>query len=129
MVQCQRYASDRLHIRRNVIAGGSVAARRANRKSALFVAEADRYTVDLGFEDIFHLLVGQVLPNPRIELTQLVEVVRVVQREHRLKMSHALEFLQRFAAHALRRGVGSCQLRVLGFQLLKLFVEKIVIVV
>ncbi|OQA27809.1 MAG: hypothetical protein BWY59_00991 [Verrucomicrobia bacterium ADurb.Bin345] len=125
----KRNVPDGLDVGGDVVACRSVAARRADDQRALFVTDADGDPVHLRFQDVLHGLAGQELAHACVELAQLVERVRVVERHHRDRVAHGREFLQRFAADALGGGVGRDERGELRFEVLEFAVEAVVFAV
>ena len=84
---------DRAQVRRHILAGRPIAARRPAHEPPVAVAEADREPVDLELDDVAQLRgrrrcerQPQAPPDPGVERAQLVLAERVRQAEHRAFM-------------------------------------------
>ena len=126
-LQAERHAADRPDVGRDVLADDPVAARRSRGEHAVLVDELDRHPVDLRLADVLDPLEVQELPDAGIELRHLLPRRDVVEREHRVAMTHRLELLEGHGADPLRRRVGARELRMLGFQLLETAEEGVVL--
>ncbi len=128
--QLQRNRTNRPDVRRDLFPTDSIAARRAAHERPVLVGEREAQAVDLQFRDVIHLLHrlpgrGETPPHARIELTQLLFGVRVVETEHRLGVLDGLEAGGRAAADALGRRIGRDEIGVLGFEALELLHERV----
>jgi hypothetical protein len=76
--------------------------------------------VEFVFGDVIDFFAAGELAHAAVEIAQRVHGKCVVEAHHRHPVAHLLKSFARRAAHALRGGIGSEQLRVLVFQLLEL---------
>ncbi len=125
--QFQRQRSDRLQIRRYVLALLPVPARRRAHEHAVRVRGADRETVELRFRGIFHGgRIPEALANAPVEIADLLLAERIVERQHRQPMPDCRERRDRRGADALRRRLRRDQLRIPRLQGLKLLHAQVV---
>ena len=89
--QRQRQAGDMADIGGDILADRAIAARRAGHQLAVFIAQAGRQSVDLGFGEQRHRLIvrqPQEAPYPADEIACLVVRKDIVEAEHRPAVRH-----------------------------------------
>ena len=115
----QRERPHGAHVRRDVVAAHSVAARRSAHQLAVLVEQIDGDSVDLQLRLVFDVLTPQAAPDPGVPLAQLVQRIDVVDGQHRRAMNNGLEFVDRRTAHPLARRIRIEVFRMLRLQLLQ----------
>ncbi len=115
----QRNRANRFHVRRDVFAGGAVAARHAAHQRALLIKQRKAQAVEFVLGDVIDFLAAGELAHAAVEFAERLERKCVVEADHRRRVPHFLKALARRAAHALRGRIGSPQFRILGFELLE----------
>ncbi|HEX2059445.1 MAG TPA: hypothetical protein VHK90_01765 [Thermoanaerobaculia bacterium] len=129
LVQMQRQRADGADVRRHIIAVHAVAARRTLDERAFFVSERDRHAVDLQLGFVFDALFAEAAQDALVPLAQLVERIRVFDREHRRVMRDGGKALDEVTAHAARRRVRVVEFRMLALELREAAEELIELVV
>ncbi len=129
--QRQRNRADRPHVGGHVLAVAAVAARRAAHEAAVLVGERDAQPVDLELRDVRDRLVAgtRALPHPLVERAELLDVVGVVEAEHRDEVVDLVEAVDRAAGDALRRRIGGDQLGMIRFEPLELVQQRVELLV
>ena len=102
--QPERQRLDGSQVLRNIFAGFAVAAGRALHETAVFVARADRQTIQFRLGRISNGSARrQPLLNSAIEITHLVVAERIIQGQHGHPVLHRAEGGEGRGAHALGR--------------------------
>src|SRR6185312_6119862 len=112
----------------DVLAYGSVAARRTDDEYAILVRKTHRCAVDLELCRIARScdVVARDADEAVLPRAQLVIVERVGERKHWNRVRVLDERALHFRTHATRRRIGAAQLRVRGFDLLELAKQPVV---
>ena len=79
----------------DVVATLAVATRGAHREEPVFVCKGDRDSVDLQLNDVSELFFAKQLVHTPVKFAQLVRVIGVVDRQHRLAMPDRDETIDR----------------------------------
>ena len=112
----QRQVSQRAQIFRHVLAGDTVAARRAAHEHTVFILERHGQTVDLRLDRVIMRLRERTV-HARAERAQLVKREHILQALERHLMVYLREGVERVAADVLRRRIGRGVLRVRRLEL------------
>jgi hypothetical protein len=132
-LQPERHGPDGAHILSDILAGLAIATGGCQDQCALFVAQADGQAVEFqlaGVLDRFRIVAQiQLAPHLGIKGHRAVRasVGFGADGQHRNPMSHRYECRQRFATHSPGRRIDGDQLRMGGFQLLKLLKQPVVL--
>ncbi len=126
-VQAQRNRLDRAQVRRDVLAGRAVAARRAAHEAAILVAQANRKPVELGLDRKHRIRAVQPLLDAPHEVVHFLVGERVRERQHRNLVRHLGERAFRRGADALRRRIRRRELRMRRFDVLQLAHQLVVL--
>ena len=122
----ERHRPDRADVRRDVLAHGSVAARRAARENAVFVDELDREPVELGLHRVCRVVRAESLLHPLIELARVGDVHHRLEAQHRLHVADVRKVVAGRGADPLRRRVARDEIGEFPFELLELRAEPVV---
>ena len=126
--ECQGDAPDRLEVGRDVVAPFAVAPGRSQDEHPMLVTQRRGHAVDLELDDVADRLARrEAAADAAVPLAELVEVVGVLDREHRNGVRDRPEFGQGRAADALGGAVGSGQLGMLGLERLETLHEAVVL--
>src|SRR5437867_3310021 len=98
-------------------------------ESSVPIAERDRDAVHLGLDHVFHALLLEEAPDPRVELLELLERIRIVEAQHRNGMPSRLEARQKSAGYALRGGIRIPVFGVSFLEIVQLAKELVVLAV
>ena len=121
----QRQVSQRAQIFRHVLAGDTVAARRAAHEHTVFILERHGQTVDLRLDRVIMRLRERGV-HARAERAQLVKREHILQALERHLMVYLREGVERVAADVLRRRIGRGVLRVRRLELLQSAQERVI---
>src|SRR5204862_5938332 len=123
----KRNGADRLQVRRDVLAGVTVAARAAAFEHAALIGEAHRQSIELGFGFVFDTLELERFADAAVEALRFFGRKGVTDGEHRHAMRHWLEHRYRLSTHALRRRIRARERRIFALDRLKLAKQSIVL--
>ena len=98
--KAQWHAFNGADIGGDVLAGDPVAAGRGPREHAVFIEQADREPVELGFGGVIHRIDFQSFPHPAVEVGQFLVAESITQREHAHLVAHLAKGLERRRADA-----------------------------
>ncbi|CAM5345005.1 hypothetical protein RLIN73S_04400 [Rhodanobacter lindaniclasticus] len=134
--QLQRDRAHGAQVRGDVLAGLAIAAGGALHEHAVFVAQADRQAVQLGFHRKHRIAPIQGLLDAPLELDHFPEAFTIglavlleciAQRQHRDRVAHLGETALRARADLARRRIGRGQRGVVGFDRLQLAHQPVVL--
>jgi hypothetical protein len=117
--EAKRKGPYRPQVRRDVLAGGAVTARRAVDEDSVLVSQADRQAVNLEFGDVVYVLrLGQrqEILHALVEGEQFVAVEGIGEAEHGVDVGDSAERLQRRCTHPLCRRVGGAEFGIALFE-------------
>ena len=121
----QRQVSQRAQIFRHVLAGDTVAARRAAHEHTVFILERHGQAVDLRLDRVIMRLRERGV-HARAKRAQLVKREHILQALERHLMVHLREGVERVAADVLRRRIWRGVLRVRRLKLLQSAQERVI---
>ena len=107
----------------------AVAARKRLHEKAVLIADGNADAVDLRFDKIRRHVAAEAFDDVFVEAAEVVRVIRVVEAHHGQLVADGLESRERIAGDALRRRVRRDELRMGGFDLPKLAIQRIIFVV
>src|ERR1700682_3469333 len=119
-IHTKRNRTDRAPVRGDLCAGRAVAARDAARKHSALVDERHTQPVELLFGNVIDAVAAREFPDAAVEFFELFQRIGVVETHHRRKMLARFDAFAWRPAHALRRRIRRDELRIRGFQPLKL---------
>ena len=128
VLDAQRQGAHGAQVLGHVLADETVAARRTADKDAVFILQRHGQPVDLRLHGVGMGAVDQGI-HAVAEGVELVDGENVRQALQRDLMLHLLKLAQGLPAHALGRGVGRDELRVLRLQLFKPLHEHVKVIV
>ena len=108
--------ADRFQVHRDVIAGGSIAARGATSEYAFFIAQIDGYPIDFRLDHPIQFFIPQEPLDALHKFPEFLLRIGVVQAKHRLEVLDRLERFERFASDTLRGRIRANQLGKLFFE-------------
>src|SRR5207248_11656402 len=123
----KRNGADRLQVRRDVLAGVTVAARAAAFEHAALIGEAHRQSIELGFGFVFDALELERFADAAVEALRFFGRKGVTDGEHRHARRYGLERRYRVSTHALGRRIRARKRRIFALDLLELTKERIVL--
>ena len=135
-LQPERHIADGAHIAADILAGAAVATGGATHQLAVFVAQADRQTIELGLAAVRHLGAAaeqitawqvEALAYAAIKVQQVIIVKGVAKTQHRHFVTHLAKGAQRLAAHPLGRRLRGHQFRMRRLQRLQLTEQAVVL--
>ena len=116
--QAQRDRTDGLEVLCHILSHKAVAPGSATDKNAVFIFQSHRQAVHLGLHVVFYP-VGQGVPHPLVEFTQLLQGEDILKALQRHPVDHFVKALGHLTSHPLRGRVRTGQLRMGGLQLLQ----------
>ena len=127
VLQAERDGADRPDTGGHLFPTLAVAPRGPTDEQAVLVGQRDAEPVDLELGDVVDRGVGgpQALPDPLVERAQLVDVVCVVEAEHRRPVGDGRKALDRLPADALGWRIGRQQVGVRLFECAQLAHERV----
>ena len=118
-LQAQGYGANGPDVGGYVLAHLAVAARDAAHQLAVLIGERHGKAIQLQFRHVFHLVAARQFAHAAVKVAQVVNRIGVVEAHHGRRVAHLGEFRGGRASHALRRGVGRDELRMLEFEFLQ----------
>ena len=128
-VETERDGRNRADIGRDVIPLFAVAARKRLHEKAVLIADGNADAVDLRFDKIRRHVAAEAFDDVFVKTAEVVRVIRVVEAHHGQLVADGLESRERIAGDALRRRIRRDELRMGGFDLPKLAIQRIIFVV
>ena len=128
-MQLWRDAANGSEIGGDIVAGGAVAARCAASEDAFLITEINGEAVHFGLDDPIEFFVRQDALNAIYKFAQFLLRIGVVEAQHRFEMLDRFESLKRLAADALRWRIGRDEIGKLFFQIEKLTIETVIVLV
>jgi hypothetical protein len=125
--QAQRHRPDGARVDRDVLAAGAVTTGGGLHQLTRLVAQAHRQPVELGLRGVDDALAVQALAHAAVEVTQLLLVECVAQRQHGHRVRHLRKRGAGGGAHPLGGGIADDQARMRRLQRLELAHQAVVL--
>ena len=126
--QLQGHRPNRPHIGRHLVPLYPVPSGHRLNQHAIIISQRNRQTVVFQFANIIERLRTQ-LAQTGIEFCHLFPRIGIAQRQHRHRMHHRREILDRLASYPLCRRTGQYPIRILLFQPFQLFEQHIELII